>query len=73
MHGSPQKIEDTFPLAITYQSAPKAVGIARIRKYVLDKYGNEVSDSRYVVISNLHTCGGRGKAPKRRKTCYWEN
>jgi len=47
MHGSPQKIEDTFPLAITYQSAPKAVGIARIRKYVLDKYGNEVSDSRW--------------------------
>ncbi|XP_005106861.1 heterochromatin protein 1-binding protein 3 [Aplysia californica] len=46
-HGSPQKIEDTFPLAITYQSAPKTASIPRIRKYITEKYGDAVSDHRW--------------------------
>lgn len=46
-HGDPQKIEDTFPLAITYQSAPKAVAATRIRKYIQEKYDEIVQDNRW--------------------------
>ncbi|CAL1539143.1 unnamed protein product [Lymnaea stagnalis] len=46
-HGDPQKIEDTFPLAITYQSAPKAVAATRIRRYIQEKYDEIVQDNRW--------------------------
>ncbi|KAI8796649.1 heterochromatin protein 1-binding protein 3 isoform X1 [Biomphalaria glabrata] len=46
-HGNPEKIEDTFPLAITYQSAPKAASTVRIRKYIQEKYGEAVPDHKW--------------------------
>lgn len=46
-HGDPKKIEDTFPLAICYQSAPKAVGTKMIRKYILDHYNTQIGDKGF--------------------------
>ncbi|KAH9519995.1 hypothetical protein Btru_071430 [Bulinus truncatus] len=46
-HGLPEKMEDIFPLAITYQSAPKTAGTARIRRYIQEKYEETVTDHRW--------------------------
>ncbi|CAG5118266.1 unnamed protein product [Candidula unifasciata] len=46
-HGNPEKMEDIFPLAITYQSAPKAASLPKIRKYIQEKYGETVPDTRW--------------------------
>ncbi|BFZ03311.1 hypothetical protein BsWGS_06350 [Bradybaena similaris] len=46
-HGNPEKMEDIFPLAITYQSAPKSASVPKIRKYIQDKYGEAVADARW--------------------------
>ncbi|RUS75838.1 hypothetical protein EGW08_016396 [Elysia chlorotica] len=45
-HGNPKKIEDTLPLAITFQSAPKTASIVKIRRYIQDNYQQIVPDSR---------------------------
>ncbi|KAK3609640.1 hypothetical protein CHS0354_028844, partial [Potamilus streckersoni] len=39
-HSDPQKIEDIFPLAVTYQSEPKEASGARIKQYIKDNYGD---------------------------------
>lgn len=38
-HSDPQKVEDAFPLAITYQSDPKEASGSRIRMYITRHYG----------------------------------
>lgn len=45
-HSDPQHVEDTFPLAITYQSDPKEATVVRIRNYISKFYRNEVSSDR---------------------------
>ena len=45
-HGNPKKLEDTFPLAITFQSAPKTASIVKIRRYIQDYYHQIVGDNR---------------------------
>lgn len=42
-HSEPQHIEDTFPLAMTYNSEPKEASVAKIRKYLKDFYKDDVS------------------------------
>lgn len=46
-HGNPKKIEDTFPLAITFQSAPKTASLVKIRRYIQDHYNEIVGDGRW--------------------------
>uniref|UniRef100_A0A0B7B3P5 H15 domain-containing protein n=1 Tax=Arion vulgaris TaxID=1028688 RepID=A0A0B7B3P5_9EUPU len=46
-HGNPEKMEDIFPLAITYQSAPKSASVPKIRRYIEEKYRETVQDGRW--------------------------
>lgn len=47
-HGNPSRIEDVFPMALTYMSDPKEASIRKISKYV-EKYYPEVdTDATYV-------------------------
>lgn len=39
-HSDPKKIEDTFPLAITYMGDPKDASLSRIKKYLQDHYND---------------------------------
>lgn len=43
IHSEPQKVEDTFFMAMTYMSDPKETSVARIKKYILDHYKNDIS------------------------------
>lgn len=42
-HSEPQRIEDTFALAMTYNSEPKEASVAKIRKYIKDFYKEDIS------------------------------
>lgn len=42
-HSEPQHIEDTFALAMTYNSEPKEASVAKIRKYIKDFYKDDIS------------------------------
>ncbi|GFN79902.1 heterochromatin protein 1-binding protein 3-like [Plakobranchus ocellatus] len=46
-HADPKKIEDTFPMAITFQSAPKTANIVKIRRYIQEQYKLTIGDSRW--------------------------
>lgn len=48
-HSDPKKIEDTFPLAITYMGDPKDASLARIKKYLQDHY-NDVDVEKLVIF-----------------------
>ena len=38
-HSDPQKVDDAFPMAITYQSDPKEASVAKIKMYITKHYG----------------------------------
>ena len=44
-HSDPQKVDDAFPLAITYQSDPKEASVSKIKMYITKHYG-EVNPDR---------------------------
>ena len=43
VHGEPQRIEDVFQLAMTYNSEPKEASVAKIRKYITDYYNSDLN------------------------------
>lgn len=47
-HSEPQHIEDTFALAMTYNSEPKEASVAKIRKYIKDFYKDDISIDKWV-------------------------
>ncbi|KAL5019134.1 hypothetical protein ScPMuIL_004856 [Solemya velum] len=45
-HSEPEKIEDAFPLAITYMSEPKDASVGKIRHYISSYYPNVNVETR---------------------------
>jgi hypothetical protein len=45
-HSDPEKVEDVFPLAITYQSDPKEASGGKIKSYISKYYFKEISNDR---------------------------
>ena len=45
-HSDPQKVEDAFPLAITYQSDPKECSASKIKQYISKYYHVDVNPEK---------------------------
>lgn len=45
-HSDPDRVEDVFPLAITYQSDPKEASGSKIKSYISKFYRTEISNDR---------------------------
>lgn len=43
IHSDPQRIEDTFPLAMTYMCEPKEASAKKIQRYIENYYQSDIS------------------------------
>ena len=37
-HANPFRVEDTFPLALTFMSEPKEASVNKIKRYIMENY-----------------------------------
>ena len=65
LHSDPQRIEETFPMAMTYMVEPKEASVSRIKKYILDYYKDDISMDRWLVLIE------QGKASALKVLCVY--